>query len=153
MKNKYKVFVTLAVSSVLLSGCASIISSSDWPVAIASTPDAASFTVTNKNGTKIHSGTTPQTVTLKSGAGFFESEKYTLHFIKDGFQEKTASLDTNMNGWYFGNLLFGGIIGMLIIDPATGAMYKLPEKMNVGMDKSINSISTDTKVINTIHYE
>lgn len=30
-----------------------------------------------------------------------------------------------LNGWYFGNLLLGGVIGMLIVDPATGSMWKL----------------------------
>ncbi len=29
---------------------------------------------------------------------------------------------------YFGNLLFGGVLGLLIIDPATGAMYSLSTK-------------------------
>ena len=27
-----------------------------------------------------------------------------------------------MNGWYIGNILFGGLIGFLIVDPLTGAM-------------------------------
>lgn len=30
-----------------------------------------------------------------------------------------------VDGWYFGNLLLGGFLGMLIIDPATGAMWKI----------------------------
>jgi hypothetical protein len=30
-----------------------------------------------------------------------------------------------MDGWYIGNILFGGVIGFLIVDPATGAMWKL----------------------------
>lgn len=33
-----------------------------------------------------------------------------------------------MNGWYFGNLLLGGAIGMLIVDPITGAMYRFRDK-------------------------
>jgi len=31
----------------------------------------------------------------------------------------------SLNGWYFGNIIFGGLIGLLIVDPATGAMYRL----------------------------
>jgi hypothetical protein len=30
-----------------------------------------------------------------------------------------------VNGWYFGNIIFGGLIGLLAVDPATGAMYTL----------------------------
>jgi hypothetical protein len=30
-----------------------------------------------------------------------------------------------INGWYFGNLAFGEMIGMLVVDPLTGAMDTL----------------------------
>ena len=34
------------------------------------------------------------------------------------------------NAWYLGNILFGGIIG-LVIDPITGAIYNLtPKQIN-----------------------
>ena len=29
----------------------------------------------------------------------------------------------DFNGWYIGNILFGGLIGMIIVDPATGDMW------------------------------
>lgn len=38
-----------------------------------------------------------------------------------------------MDGWYWGNILFGGLIGMLAVDPATGAMYKLPKATSAGL--------------------
>ncbi len=38
---------------------------------------------------------------------------------------RAGDVDAHVNGWYFGNILLGGVLGMLIIDPATGAMYKL----------------------------
>ena len=90
MNNKNKITLVI-VGAVLLQGCASIISQSSWPVAIKSTPDSTAFTITNQKGDKIHSGTTPSTVNLASGAGFFDGENYTLHFTQDGFQEKTAT--------------------------------------------------------------
>jgi hypothetical protein len=41
------------------------------------------------------------------------------------------ALDSSVSGWYFGNLAFGGVIGMLIVDPLTGAMYNLtPDKID-----------------------
>jgi hypothetical protein len=41
---------------------------------------------------------------------------------------QSVPLTAKINGWYFGNLLFGGIIvGMLIVDPATGAMWTLKD--------------------------
>ncbi|MGZ5051388.1 MAG: hypothetical protein ACXWF8_10700 [Methylobacter sp.] len=133
-----------------MSGCASIISQSSWPVAIKSTPETTAFTITNQKGEKIHSGTTPATVNLASGAGFFDGESYTVHFTKAGYQDKTATLNASVNGWYWGNFAFGGILGLLIIDPATGAMFRLPESFNVDLTANISSMgptSTGQRII------
>ena len=35
--------------------------------------------------------------------------------------------DAYLNGWYIGNVVFGGLIGLLIVDPETGAMWRLDE--------------------------
>jgi hypothetical protein len=32
-----------------------------------------------------------------------------------------------LDGWYIGNILLGGLIGMLIVDPISGAMFKIAE--------------------------
>ncbi len=34
-------------------------------------------------------------------------------------------LEAGVNGWYFGNIIFGVLLGILIVDPATGAMWKI----------------------------
>lgn len=113
-------------AAVTLSGCATIVSDSKYPVNISSAPEGASFTVQNRAGQTIHTGTTPSTVTLKSGAGYFKGETYSIVFHKDGFADQKVALNTSLNGWYWGNIIFGGLIGMLAVDPATGAMYRLP---------------------------
>jgi hypothetical protein len=54
-----------------------------------------------------------------------------------GYDSAEVNLDSSVSGWYFGNLLFGGVIGMLIVDPLTGAMYNLtPEKIEQPMSAS-----------------
>jgi hypothetical protein len=120
-------------AAAFLSGCASIVSHSSGPVALKSTPAEADFTITNKKGEKIHTGTTPATVTLTSGAGYFGGETYNVTFDKNGYQDKAGTVDTEINGWYWGNFLFGGLIGFLIIDPATGAMWRLPESYHADL--------------------
>lgn len=117
----------VAVAVVLLSGCASIISDSHYPVAMTSQPAGAIFQVRNEAGDVIHQGTTPGTVTLKSGDGYFSKAHYTVVFEKEGYDAHTNTITPTVDGWYYANIIFGGLIGMLIIDPATGAMYKLPE--------------------------
>ncbi len=74
------------------------------------------------------SGPTPAAVILKSGSAFFSREIYKLTFTSPGYTPQTRTLDTDVNGWYFGNLFIGGFLGLLIIDPATGAMYRISEK-------------------------
>lgn len=108
-----------------LAGCASIVSKSEWPVTIASNPPGASVSIRNNSGQEIHKGTTPTTLTLSSRGGYFSPAKYTVAFEKDGFVTSSMPMNSHLNGWYWGNIVFGGLIGMLIVDPATGAMWKL----------------------------
>ncbi|MED5620770.1 hypothetical protein [Ideonella sp. BN130291] len=124
----------LAIASLALTGCASIIKGGTQPVSIQSVPDGANVTVTNRAGTKIHTGTTPLTVTLNRGAGYFKSEVYTIVVEKEGFQPKEITITGTTNGWYIGNLLFGGLIGMLAVDPVTGAMYSLPDSVSATLE-------------------
>ena len=44
---------------------------------------------------------------------------------------------STMDGWFIGNLLFGGIIGVLIVDPITGAMWKLPKQLTVTLAEKV----------------
>lgn len=55
----------------------------------------------------------------------------------DGYKTYETNLTKKFNAWYIGNIAFGGIIG-LIIDPITGAMYKLtPAEVNAEMSKGV----------------
>jgi hypothetical protein len=132
MKNKA---ICAALGVMLLSGCATIFEGGTQPVTFRSVPEAASISIVNRAGEKIHLGTTPTTVTLKRGAGYFKSEVYTVHIEKAGFAPKDLVVTGTMNGWYVANLLFGGVIGMLIVDPVTGAMYDLaPDSVSATLD-------------------
>ncbi len=120
-----------------INGCASIVGESRYPVAVSSAPSGASFEITDKNGTIVHSGNTPSTVTLKSGKGYFTGQTYRLRFKKEGYPDKTIELDSSLSGWYWGNILIGGLVGMLIVDPLTGAMYKLPDVASADMGQPL----------------
>lgn len=131
MKTQSLICVTL----LTLTGCASIISQTDYPVSMNSSPDAASFTVTNANGQTLHTGTTPALVTLPSSSGYFAPEKYRITFNKPGYAEQTELLRGKLNNWYFGNLVFGGLLGLLVVDPLTGAMWELPNTLSTTLPK------------------
>lgn len=120
---KKTLFLTPVI--LILSGCASIVSKSNWPFSVQTNPSGARVVITNKKGIEVFSGRTPAAMRLKSGAGFFAKEAYTISLAMDGYETKKINIESKINGWYFGNVLIGGLIGLLIIDPATGAMYRL----------------------------
>jgi hypothetical protein len=134
----------LAISSILLlTGCASIVSKSSWPISINSSPSEAKISIKDKKGIEIYTGNTPATLKLKSGAGFFSKARYQVTFEKVGYDKKVVPVEFKLNGWYFGNIIFGGPLGLLIIDPATGAMFKLEtEFLNETLTKSVANVDT-----------
>ncbi|WP_369958853.1 hypothetical protein [Pseudomonas benzenivorans] len=137
-----------AALSLFMTGCASIVSDSQYPVSISSTPAGANFEVRNRAGVVIHSGSTPGTVTLNSGAGYFKGETYTITFHKDGYADQQTTLRSSVDGWYWGNIIFGGLIGLFAVDPATGAMYKLPESSAT----TLAPVTADTKASDSLTF-
>lgn len=123
-----KIAVICGIAALSLSGCASIMSGRTQTMTFESTPELSNITILNKAGKKVHVGQAPVTVSLKRSSGFFVPEKYTVIFEKEGYETKTVNVSAHVNGWYVGNIVFGGLLGLLIIDPATGAMYSLSTK-------------------------
>lgn len=145
-----KTLMAFSIAAIMLTGCASIVSETNYPVAVNSTPDGANFVIKNKAGTAVVAGTTPQTVALPSSSGFFSGETYEVTFQKEGFSESTITLRSTVDGWYWGNILFGGVIGMLIVDPATGAMYSLPKTASADLQSSTAQATEGELRISTI---
>ena len=125
---KARSILACAVAALLTTGCATIVSKSTQTMTLTSVPDGATVRITNKSGVAVNSSSTPSTVTLKKGRGYFKPETYTLSFSKEGYKPVDITVRGSVNGWYFGNVIFGGLIGLLAVDPATGAMYTLQPK-------------------------
>ena len=118
------VFLSLGATS-----CASIVSKSSYPVAVRSNPSGAAFVIHDEDGVEIHRGVTPATVTLDAGSSYFDREEYDVSFSLPGHPETSKRLEAKLDPWFFGNIIFGGLIGILIVDPITGAMFKLPDEL------------------------
>ncbi|MCF6204676.1 MAG: hypothetical protein L3J59_13575 [Methylococcaceae bacterium] len=123
----------VSLSLLCLSSCASIVSQSEYPVTINSSPEGATFVIKNQAGQEVETGVTPKQVTLTTKAGFFDGETYAVRFDKLGYKSEFAVLDTHLDDWFFGNILFGATMGSFIIDPLTGAMWELPEESSVSL--------------------
>ena len=110
---------------VSLAACASIVSDSTGVVTVSSNPTAAQIAIADQSGVEVYRGTTPASITLDASAGYFDGQEYTITFSKEGYDPTTVKVDSRINGWYVGNIVFGGFIGWLIVDPLTGAMWAL----------------------------
>ncbi|HIJ96308.1 MAG TPA: hypothetical protein HPP94_11345 [Desulfuromonadales bacterium] len=126
-----KTITTLFVAALMFSqsGCASIVSGGAKTLPIMSTPDGAELEVKNlRSGETILKAKTPFTALLERSSGFFQSAKYEVRINKEGYLPHQTVIEAGINGWYFGNIIFGGLVGLLIVDPATGAMWRINEE-------------------------
>lgn len=150
-----KSFNTIAVSALLtgslfLSSCATIISSRQKPTAIDSSPSKLAYKIVDGNGTVVSEGITPTSVTLNRSAGYFKPGSYTIQISKKGKIVGTETVSAGLNGWYFGNILLGGLIGMVIVDPLTGAMYRLPESITVATNQTSVALGEQSKALQIV---
>lgn len=126
MKRIYTLAAVLC-AALFVYGCASIIKGTKQDISINSTPSNAKVVVKTKGGIEKFSGTTPCSVKLA------KKQEYQVIVTLEGFKEQTIWLDQSFEAWTIGNLLCGGVIG-LIVDAANGAMWKLePDAIQVTM--------------------
>lgn len=130
------IFSSVLVGAVFISGCATIVGDKTQLVQIESTPPGADFLVKDEQGKVVAQGKTPQGVTLQKSTGnYFGKKQYEVTLSKEDSKPVTLPLKANANGWYVGgNIIFGGLIGWLIVDPFNGGMYTLhPEKIDANL--------------------
>lgn len=133
---KKSILYFLLASMVFMSGCASLVSKSQYPIHINSNPEGAEIKIYKKNGKLIFSGKTPTIVTLKAEDGFFRGADYRVHYKKAGYQDAVGEIRSSVDGWYFTNFLFSSVVGLLIVDPLTGAMWKLDDEISIELNKN-----------------
>jgi hypothetical protein len=129
MKNLISLIILFVIISVT-SGCASIMCSDHKTINISSEPSEAKFTIKDRYGKDVVQGVSPTNVTLKRGSGYFQAGDYTIEFEKAGYQKHTQPIKQDYEtGWYFGGniIVFGGLIGLLVVDPLTGAMWNIKD--------------------------
>ena len=104
--------IAIMLCPILLTSCATIISGKTQSLPVSTNPTGAKVTV---NGVKQLS---PCILVLDRNI-----PAYTIVIEKEGYATHTFQLKRGVNGWVFGNIIVGGIIG-IVIDAATGSMYQ-----------------------------
>jgi hypothetical protein len=124
-------FCSVAATAVLASGCASIANPGPRKIPVASSPPGATVSIYDRDGKEVMKQTTPFVASLRPKYKYFSGQRYRMVFEMPGYRKSEVELQPTMSGWYWGNLAIGGALGMLIIDPNTGAMYNLsPNKVD-----------------------
>ena len=122
-------FALALAAAGLLGGCATFLGETNDAVTLDTDPSGASLTITEKGGREVFRGQSPAQVTLDVYAGYFSGQTFDVVASKPGYATAHVTLDTELCNWYlWGNILVGGLIGWVIVDPLTGAMWDLPEK-------------------------
>jgi hypothetical protein len=121
------------VITVLIVGCATIFKGTDQAINISSSPSAAKVIIKTTGGVQVFDGVTPVVTKLS------KKNEYLVTLTLEGYKETTVNIMKNgIEGWFWGNLLCGGVIG-IVIDAVNGAMYKLaPDQISVSLTTAQN---------------
>ncbi len=109
---------------VTLSSCATVVCGIKQDVKITSQPPGAHVKI---NGAD--SGVTPSVASLA------RKHSHSIDVSKPGYQPQTRMLHAGMNQWIWGNLLIGGIIGMVIDFSSGGANRLSPGEVHIDLQK------------------
>lgn len=112
---KGKNHLILAGVTLFLAGCATIVASGPDLVPVNSTPSGATVYLDD-----VPVGVTPTTLTLK------RSSEGQIRIELPGYQPVYVSQGKVFNGWFVGNIVLGGLIG-IIVDVATSNVTKHSE--------------------------
>ena len=115
--------------ALTLSGCASIVTGTSQQVTVDSNPGGAKCLI-YRNGARLHEGTTPMTFSVD------KSMKDLNIACADAIQrEARGKSKAGIQPWVFGNIILGGLIG-IIIDIASGAVSLYDSPVMVNFDGS-----------------
>ena len=125
---QFRTLVALVLAlAMMAAGCASIMHGTKQSVGISSVPTDAQVTV---DGVEL--GRTPVIGELS------RKEQHFVTIELDGYMPYETTLTKNVSGWVWGNIIFGGVIG-LAVDAITGGLYNLtPEQIEAELREQLS---------------
>jgi len=121
---KYLVSKKWLIPLLLFLGCGTIMHGTTQDIGVSSNPTSASVTVDNQP-----KGKTPIAVEMK------RKDKHVVKVELEGYKPYEIQITKSVTGWVWGNVLFGGLIG-LAVDAISGGLYKLkPDQIMAQLSK------------------
>ena len=117
--------------ALTVGGCATIVGGgSNQVIQLQGTPSGAQYTILSSSGLQMANGGIPASVRLP------RKNEYQIQVSMEGYQSQTVAVTKSVNGWIFGNLIIGWIVGFAI-DFITGSAYKLePSLVTVALQQA-----------------
>ena len=123
--------VLTCIVAIALAGCATIIHhGGKQRILISSNPTGATATIDGL--LKVE---TPGEVKLKRG------RTHVVVIEKEGYETAQVIVDHDLSGWVFGNILLGGLIG-LVVDFSTGGAWNLEPETVAATLRPVKTEST-----------
>lgn len=132
---RWRRFLPLCLA-LAIGGCATIMQGSSEQISVASTPTGAQVFVDGREA-----GITPMIANLS------RKDRHVLSIRMDGYRPYELPIARSVSGWVAGNLVFGGVPG-LIVDAVTGGMYKLtPTQVTATLGEGAATLGRDDGAI------
>jgi len=120
-----KILYVPLLSLMLTGGCATLTKGGSQSVTVDTDPSGAACTLARDDKTLAVINPTPGSVPVEKAQGTIA-----IGCRKQGYLEASGNLASEFQAMTFGNILFGGIVG-IVVDAASGAMHEYPAKVTI----------------------
>ncbi|MCH8245992.1 MAG: PEGA domain-containing protein [Bacteroidetes bacterium] len=129
----------LLILAFVIAGCATIMHGTTQDVSISSQPTGATITIDGQTY-----GTTPVVADLK------RKDKHMIRIELEGYEPYEIGLGRKTSGWVWGNIVFGGLIG-LAVDAITGGLYKIsPDQVEANLRRPLSASNSGDMISITV---
>ena len=125
MKLHLTAVVCVLVVAAATSGCATITKGHTQGFTVKTDPPGAECEITKKGAYVGVINPTPGMLQLQKGAAALN-----VACKKDGYLDASSTASSSVQGWTFGNLILGGVIG-LAVDAGSGAMHEYQTEISL----------------------
>ncbi len=141
-------YAVFAIILLMLSGCATILYSSEQTLGISSFPRSAQYKVIKISDggerSTLTKGLTPGIINIQRGEGYFSAIEYEIEVTLEGYEPVIIPLRSNFAFEPMIADFFLGIIPLLLIDPFTGAFYYYTE-VSSGQDSNVYTVFSNRR--------
>jgi hypothetical protein len=124
-RNSFLLIAAALLLGAFTTGCATITKGSSQSITINTDPPGANCTMSREGAMIGAVAQTPGTLLVEK-----DKDAITVNCKKEGYFESALAMEASIQGMTFGNILFGGIVGVAI-DGVSGALHQYPPMLTV----------------------